>query len=334
MKHWPLLIFLLFTLGCAATPAAAPTATPEPPPFTLPDGFSLETLPYKFNRPTQFVLQGETLWVAELAAAENEEQGRIVQVDLASGEKETLLEGLDKPTGLAILEDTIWIATRDAILRTPMATPTVVETVLCGLPNNGRSNGTLTPTPDGKLLYETSGNRRDADSGKLWTLNPETGETEALASGLKGAYAHAFDENGRLWITEIVDGSIDDVTLPDEINLVTPDANFGWPTCYGRHLTGPDCDSVRPAVAVLPAHSTPTSIVLSPFQQDTLLVALWLTGEVVQIPFRLTDDNARGNPQPFITDLRNPQHMVVAPDSSLWLSDYARGKIYRIFEEP
>jgi hypothetical protein len=41
---------------------------------------------------------------------------------------------------------------------------------------------------------------------------------------------------------------------------------------------------VRPAVATFPPHSTPTSVVISPFEADTLLVALWLSGEVVQLP--------------------------------------------------
>lgn len=332
MKRWLLLLPILL-LGCGAPQTAQPTPNPTatPLPITLPDGFAAEVLPYRLDRPTQFLLTKSALWVAELNGGENDEMGQVVQIDLASGEKTAVLTNLDKPTGIAILDGMLWVATRDAILQAPLDDPAAVTVVLANLPNNGRSNGTLTPTPNGKLLFETSGNRRDANSGKLWELDPQTGMQQALASGLKGAYAHVFDENGRLWITEIVDGTFNDEPLPDEVNLVVENANFGWPTCFGRELYGPNCDDVRPAVAVLPPHSTPTSIVRSPFRQNTLLVALWVTGEIVQISLNMNDNNASGSPRPFITGFRNPQHMIVAPDGSLWVSDYGLGILYRIY---
>ena len=123
------------------------------------------------------------------------------------------------------------------------------------------------------------------------------------------------------------------VTLPDEVNLLQVGADFGWPRCYGVELTGPDCEDVRPAVAEFEAQATPTSITLSPFAPDTLLVALWVTGEVVQLPFTLTADNALAEIQPFVTGLDRPQHLVTHPDGSVWMSDFARGKIYRIWQE-
>lgn len=199
---------------------------------------------------------------------------------------------------------------------------------MTGLPNNGRSNGTLTVTPNGRYLYETSGSRRIPESGRLWEYNPATGESRELASGLKNAYAHVFDGNGRLFITEVADGTVEDVTFPGEINLVVEGANFGWPTCYGRELAGPDCDGVRPAVAVLPEHSTPTGITQSPFAADTLLVALWVTGEVVEIPLTFEGDNSVGEKRPFIQNMQNPQHLITQPDGSVWISEYATGTIW------
>ena len=54
-----------------------------------------------------------------------------------------------------------------------------------------------------------------------------------LATGLKGAYGHAVDAEGRIWTTEIGDDPIDDGAPPDELNLVVTGADFGWPQCAG-----------------------------------------------------------------------------------------------------
>ena len=329
MKYWILLVLLL--VGCGGDKNGLVTAvspTPTPLPFTLPDGYTAMRLPYTFRQPTQFFVQDGHLWMAQLNGGESEAQGQVVRVDLATGDRTVIIEGLDKPTGIALLSDLLWIATRDELLKMSSDDPDSLEVVLTGLPNNGRSNGTLTVTPNGRLLYETSGTRRDPTSGRLWEYDPQTNEHRELASGLKNGYAHSFDENGRLWITEIADGSIDDVTLPGEINLVVEGAHFGWPTCYGRILTGPDCEGVRPAVAVLPENSTPTGIAMSPFTENSLLVALWVTGEVIEVSFEMAGDNAVGEIRPFITDLQNPQHLITQPDNSVWVSEFRTGKIW------
>lgn len=303
------------------------------PPFDLVSGFTAEALPYSFRGPTQFFVDGDELWVAQLNGGESEAKGQIVRLDLQTGAETIVLDGLDKPTGVALLGGSVWVATRDALLRAPLDEPTALETVLDNLPNNGRSNGTLTVTPDGMLLYETSGRRSIPESGRLYEFDPATDESKVLATGLKNAYAHAFDSDGRLWITEIADGSIEGVTYPGEINWVIEGANFGWPTCYGRDLAGPMCDSVRPAVLVLPEHSTPTGIAVSPFSSDTLFVALWVTGEVLEIPLTISGNDASGGERRFISGMQNPQHLFTHPDGSLWVSEFETGRIWVIRQE-
>jgi glucose/arabinose dehydrogenase len=330
-----LLLLILLSTACSSL-GQQPAATRSPAETTdliLPEGFVGERLPYQFQSPTQFTVQGNYLYVAQLNGGESDKQGQVLRIDLDDGKQQILIDKLDKPTGLAVLGNMLWIATRDAILRTNLTAESALETILENLPNNGRSNGTLTVTPQNTLLYETSGNKRDDDSGKLWELDPETLTVQELASGLKGAYAHAVDADGRIWLTEIADGQVDGATLPDELNLLLPGADFGWPRCYGRELAGPDCANVRPAVATFPLHSTPTSVVVSPFDADTLLVALWLSGEVVQLPITYTGVNAESEPEQFLSGVSRPQHLLVRPDGSLWVSDYATGYIYRIWQE-
>ena len=325
----------IFLSACQSPPASNQNTSISGNPVTLdlPAGFSAVELPYRFDRPTQFTLVGDFLWVAELNGGENDQQGRILRIDLTTGEELIVLEGLDKPTGLAVVDQTVWVATRDAILQFNVEEDLEPQVVIGDLPNNGRSNGTLTVTPQQTIIYETSGNRRDADSGKLWEFDPADGEHRQIAAGLKGGYAHAFDDQGRLWLTEIVDGSVDGVTLPDELNLWVEGADFGWPRCYGRELAGPDCAGVRPAVAVFEPHSTPTSVAISPFADQTLLVALWVSGEVVSVRVSETADNAVGEIAPFLTEIGNPQHLLTIADGSLLVSDYAVGRIYQITKD-
>ena len=292
------LLLILLTTGCSIS--ARPVVPTEPAletlGLTVPAGLNIEKLPYQFQQPTQFVVRDDYLYVAQLNGGENDQQGQVVRVDLSNGQEVILAELLDKPTGIAVLDDFLWIAMRDAILRRSLDDGAALEPIIEDLPNNGRSNGTLTVTNDNTILFETSGNRQDEDSGKLWELDTETLEVTELANGLKGAYAHVVDENGRIWFTEIADGQVEGVTLPDELNLLQEGADFGWYRCYGRELTGPDCNNVRPAVTIFAPQSTPTSVVVSPFAPDTLLVALWVTGEVVQLPITFTNDNAVGEP--------------------------------------
>ncbi len=324
------LFLVLLSIGCAEKAADPPTAVspPTPLPFTLPPGYTASPLPHTFRQPTQFFVQDNQLWVAQLNGGEGEAMGQVVRVNLADGKRTIVIDQLDKPTGIALLDGLLWIATRDELLKLSPDESNSLAVVLTGLPNNGRSNGTLTVTPSGRLLYETSGTKRDDTSGRLWELDPQTGQQRELARGLKNGYAHVFDADGRLWITEIADGSIDDIILPGEINLVVEGADFGWPRCYGRILSGPDCNGVRPAVAILPEHSTPTSIAVSPFANNSLLVALWMTGEVVEIVFELEGDNAVGEIRPFLTDLQNPQHLITHQDGTVWVSEFRTGRIW------
>jgi glucose/arabinose dehydrogenase len=332
MRYW-LLLFLLLA-GCGDVGAGDETAVPpsSSPPFTLAAGFTARALPATFTQPTQFLVEGNYLWLAQLNGGENENQGQVLRLDLSSGQQTVIVEGLDKPTGIALLNGMLWIATRDELLRMNPDQPDSLVMVLTSLPHNGRSNGTLTVTPDGRLLYETSGNGNDPASGRLWQYDPQTNEQHELAQGLKNGYAHVFDGNGRLWITEIGDGSLDGVTFTDELNLVIEGADFGWPHCYGRELGGTDCTGVRPAVAVFPDHSTPTGIAVSPFAENALLVALWMTGKVVEIPISLVDSNAVGEYRPFISQMQNPQHLIVH-DGALWVSEFGTGKIW-VVERP
>lgn len=342
-------VMLTFTLmGCTA-PAA--TALPPTPPLqaaelTLPEGFSAQLLASGLSGPTQMIAGPDMrLWVAQLNGDENAGLGQVLSVNPKSGSWHVLLDGLTKPTGIAVDKGMLWIAAGRDLLAAPVgvdgsvAPPDPVRTALAF---NGRSNGTLTVTPHGEIVYETSGSRLGnevaPDSAALWALTPqEPTHPHLLATGLKGAYGHTVDAQGRLWTTEIGDDPIDNGSPADELNLVVTGADFGWPQCAGnrepvqRYGGAPErCAETRAPVAIFPPGSTPTSVIVAPWDENTLLVALWNAGEVAQVKITPDGDNATGQVSTFLTGLRNPQHLLAWRDDSVYLSDFASGTIYRI----
>ena len=337
------------TMPMANTPTPIVTSITVPTTgLTLPAGYRATVVVAGLLGPTQMILGPDgRLWVAQLAGNENDGQGQVIAIDLTSGEQTVLLDNLMKPVGVAVLDNALWIAARNNLLRAPLEGQGAVgapEIILADLPFNGRSIGTLTVTPAGHLLYETSGARQGnaaaPGSAILWALDPaDPIQPRPLATGLKGAYAHAFDRANRLWTVEIGDDLVNGAAPPDELNLVIEGADFGWPQCFGAQEpaqnyggTAEICQAKRASVAVFPPRSTPTSVVASPWEEDVLLVALWVQGMVMRVPITLQGDNATGTPEPFITGLQNPQHLLVLEDGALLVSDFS-GTIYRVERE-
>ena len=345
------LLALVFA-GCAGAITPAPTLTPvapRPADLTLPPGFRADLVVEGLAGPTQMIAGPDgRLWVAQLNGGENAGLGQVLSLSPETGKGNILLDLLDKPTGIAAHNGTLWIAAGRDLLAAPIGVDGSAgppEPVLIDLPTNGRSNGTLTVTPHGEILFETSGRRQENEaapgSGRLWALTPQDPTNpRVLATGLKGAYAHAIDAQGRIWTTEIGDDPIDDGAPPDELNLVVTGADFGWPQCAGMGEpvqryggTAERCAQSRVPVVLFPPNATPTSVAVAPWDEDVLLVALWNRGEVVQVKITPDGDNAVGESTPFLTGLRNPQHLLAWRDGSLLVSDFATGTIFRITKE-
>ncbi|MEN8654629.1 PQQ-dependent sugar dehydrogenase [Streptomyces sp. 21So2-11] len=114
--------------------------------------------------------------------------------------------------------------------------------ILQGIKKNKYHNGgRLAFGPDG-YLYATTGDAQDKPlaqdknslNGKVLRLttdgkaapgNPFGNHVYSL--GHRNPQGLAFDRNGRLWEAEFGD------SRKDELNLIKPGGNYGWPTCEG-----------------------------------------------------------------------------------------------------
>lgn len=353
-SHAGILLAGALLIGASLAGTGCVGASPEADPVAGIDvagGFAVEELVGGLDGPTQATHHPDgRLVVAELNGGENDGTGRVVAIEL-DGDRgaEVLVGNLDKPTGVEVLDGELWVMEQRRLSRVPLAgagagRPTVV---LDDLAFNGRSETTLTATPDGTLLYGTTGSlaggRPRQGSGVLWELDPATATPIAVSAGFKNAYGHTFGPDGRLWVTEISDGSFDGRPAPDELVEVTAGVDHGWPACVGDRTpvaeyggAATSCAAGPPSQALFDPGATPTSVAVAPWDPDTLVVALWRERRVVTVPADpVVDPGAAGGSPHAPVDLLvgletgdpfRPQHLLVDGDRLL-VVDFDGGRI-------
>jgi glucose/arabinose dehydrogenase len=316
------------------------------------EGFAVTVAYEEIPGPTQVAyVADEVVVVGAINGGENDGQGQVWRIDLDTGEVAVVRDQLDKPTGVAVVDDELWVMERQRLSRAPFtadaATTTATSTatgptvVLDDLPNNGRSQGTLTVTPDGLILFDTSGSKRGAQvtagSGRLFTVDPDAGaatlDAVEVASGFKHAYAHVVADDGAIFTTEMSDGTFDGARAADELVAVEVGADHGWPYCVGDNRpveefggSADRCAEVPGSVAVFAPGATPTSVAWSPFAERQLLVALWVEGRVVSIDL---DADRPVEPVEVISGLAGPQHLLPMGDTVL-ITEFGSGRLLRL----
>ena len=344
-------VLVVALVGCAGSDDPETNDRPEE---AAADGYSIETLVDGLEGPTQIAWHPDgRLLVAVLGeGGEGSDSGQVLAVESVGpvatdggppAGPEVLVSGLDTPTGLAVIDDTIWIMERTRLVSAPLAGG-AVTVVRDDLPSNGRSNGSLTVTSEGRLLYNTSGRQegtRAADgSGVLWSLDPldPASEDQPVMTGMKHAYATAEDGQGGLLVTEIGDGTYDGERPPDEV-VVIPQlqerdvADGGWPRCIGdrepvaENDGSPEwCARAVPSLALFEPGATPTGVAPAPWDPNRAVVALWVTGALVEIPTTRPAGDAPVASTPIATGLDGPQHLLADGDRLL-LSVHGEGEV-------
>lgn len=309
-----------------------------------PDGFEVGVVVEGLDGPTQIAPDGAGGFVvAELRGGEDDGTGRVLRYrELRPDAAEVLVDGLLTPTGVTVDADgRLWIMEQRRLSTGPLDDPGDRTVVLDELPYNGRSEGTLTALAGGGILFDTSGSRdRDAPdvlkpgSGRLWYLAGPDASPVEFATGFKHAYAHVVDADGTIWVTEMSDGRLDGETPPDELVRVREGDDFGYPRCVGDRTpvtelgaTDADCSATPRSHALLSPSATPTSVAVAPWDDDTLLIALWNRREIVAVP-RAPADSPYA-PESVVGGELTPQHLLVDGDRLL-VTDFAGGRVLSV----
>lgn len=195
------------------------------------------------------------------------------------------------------------------------------EVIFEGIPAAQRHNGgRIAFGPDG-MLYVGTGEAGDEPTaqdvdilgGKILRLTPE-GDVPAdnpFSSSPVYSYGHrnvqglAFDDAGRLWASEFGQDTW------DELNLITPGGNYGWPVVEG---VGDDERFTEPVATWSTDEASPSG---AAYVSDTIFMAGLGGQRLWQIPI---PGGEVGEPTAFYEgEYGRLRHVALAPDGSLWL---------------
>jgi glucose/arabinose dehydrogenase len=200
---------------------------------------------------------------------------------------------------------------------------TLVTGIKRGLHNGGR----IKFGPDG-YLYATTGDAwmpaeaqdKQSLSGKILRLTTDGRPAPGNPFGtLVYSYGHrnpeglTWDAQGRLWETEIGENTW------DELNLIEPGKNYGWPTCEGRCAT---TGLVDPERQWHPAEGVPSGLA----HTDGALYIASLRGERLwRVPVHGT---TTGTPVAYFTKRHGRLRDVVKVPgrNALWITTDKAGK--------
>lgn len=197
------------------------------------------------------------------------------------------------------------------------------RTIFSGIPKSQIHNGgRIAFGPDG-FLYVGTGDAGQGDSaqdpqslgGKILRItgdgepapgNPDSGSS-VYSLGHRNVQGLAWDSAGRLWASEF---GQDDA---DELNLIEPGGNYGWPECEG------ECgrtDRIDPALVWSPTSiASPSGMAIA---GDSAWIAS-LRGETLwEVPLQ---GGSTGEPRAwFVGEFGRLRDVIVGPDGDLWLA--------------
>jgi glucose/arabinose dehydrogenase len=196
------------------------------------------------------------------------------------------------------------------------------EVIFDGIAKAGNHNGgRIEFGPDGMLYVGTGdagqGTRSQdpaSPNGKMLRLTPDG--TPAPGNPIPGSPMYslghrnvqglAWDRTGRLFATEFGQNTF------DEINLIEPGRNYGWPQVEG--MDGADRGFTEPKLVWAPSDASPSGLAIA---GDTLYVAALRGERLWTIPLH---DGTPGQPQARLDDRGRLRTVTVAPDGALWVT--------------
>ncbi|WP_238815907.1 PQQ-dependent sugar dehydrogenase [Nocardia brasiliensis] len=197
------------------------------------------------------------------------------------------------------------------------------EPIFTGIAKAGNHNGgRIAFGPDGMLYVGTgdAGQRTLAQdpaspNGKILRLTPEGQPAQGnpipgspvYSLGHRNVQGLAWDGSGRLFAAEFGQNRF------DEVNLIEPGHNYGWPTVEGKG--GTDRGFTDPLLTWPTAEASPSGIAIG---GDTLYVAALRGARLWAVPLR---DGVPGEPRALLRDAYGRLRTVVAAlDGALWIT--------------
>jgi glucose/arabinose dehydrogenase len=325
-RSWPALVVLAaWTAATAAAPAPVAPATPAAAgrPHVIgwtagatpaaPPGFRVRAFARGLDAPRNLLVlpNGDVLVVESHdadASGGRPAANRITLLRDADGDgtadlQTVLVDGLDRPYGIALRRDRLYVANSGGVVACPFFVGQTRITGSCkpllelpSDPHDPQPRRNLVLSPDEATLYVAVGGGADGEHaaddawrGTILAVRPDGKNPAVHASGLANPVGMAFEPSGgRLWTTVCERDGLGDELPPDFMTAVRPGAFYGWPWAYfGTHedprRAGARPDRVAKAVTpdlALGAHVAPLGLA---FYRRDAFPAEWRSGAYVAL---------------------------------------------------
>jgi glucose/arabinose dehydrogenase len=235
-----------------ATPAVnnGPRVIPRPEgaQLKLPAGFSVDEYASGLQRP-RIMLYGPG---GELLVTESIANGRVTILfdkNFKAGEqRKTLIEGLDRPYGMAWLKDWLYVAESTSVKRYKYDAKNMTvgkgeEIVSMNGFTKGHWTRSITFDPKGEKLYVGVGSSSNVSPGDpkqraaINRYNPDGTGFETYASGTRNpTQIHFYPGSNVLWASIQERDDLGDDLVPDYLTHIEQGGFYGWPYAYfGPH---------------------------------------------------------------------------------------------------
>lgn len=250
-------------------------------PLKIPDGYALSIYAKDLGNPRDLVLDPEGTLLVSIP-----DQGRVVAV--FGNSVETVVDGLNKPHGLAFNGLKLYIAETDNVSvydYDARINKAINKKKIIDLPGGGEHFTRSLLIKDNKLYVSIGSDcnacvEADQRRASIWQSNLDGSDFKAFATGLRNSVFLTLTPSGsEIWATNMGRDYLGDDLPPDTINVIKEGANYGWPYCYGNKVTDKqinpgnskfDCSKMEAPKLAFQAHSAPLGLA---FLDGDLLVA-------------------------------------------------------------
>jgi len=321
----PALLLTVLTACTGAGGAAAPTASvtaaaPTGEPGTVAEDLAVPWAITFLPGGDALVTERDTARLLRVSPA-----GRVTELGTIDGVSPAGEGGL---MGVAVKDEHVFVyhtaADDNRIVRYRLTGDRLSEpqVIVKGIPKGSVHNGgRLEFGPDGYLYASTgeTGDRdlaqeRDSTAGKILRMtadgSPAPGNpfgTLVYSLGHRNVQGLAWDGSGRLYASEFGASSY------DEVNLIEPGGNYGWPRVEGR---GEDPSFKNPILTWDTSDASPSGLA---FADGSLWMGALRGERLWQIP--LAADGSPGTPVGrYAGTYGRLRAVTAAPDGTLWVS--------------
>lgn len=359
--------------GTGGTPSSGKTDSLVVPPtgthtvaidnhsLTIPEGFTITRWVTGQDSLRMMALTSDgLLLVTEMG------EGNVLGFRLSEENPEpvTVISGLNKPSGITVDGDSIYIGEENQVSLYQYRGGGAVgegRVIIPDLPAGGHFTRTVAVGPDHKLYLAVGSScnvceETDARRAALSRCNLDGSGCEVFASGLRNTVGFTWQPlTGEIWGVDNGRDGIGDDLPPDEVNIIIQGKNYGWPYCYSRFMVNPEyvedrekarfCEATEPPAVELQAHSAPLGLRFlsdpvwpADYQQNLFIAFHGSWNRTVPTGYKVVRVDRDRRVTDFITgwlDEKTGKSWgrpvdILFVDNKMYITDDSSGSIYRV----